>query len=229
MKNVVIISSYRYDMSHIDDNRAWGTSYELFCPEDNSIINLDEKTGFGENAFADNNFTIVNITPEITEAYKTAKAEARQRQAEYLFKKYSEEIDTYNKSFRPQEKGQIVEIMAGRRKGVIAKISWLGKGKKFGFDADSWYRKAYPRAAALIACLNHRPYSIPAGDFDLIRVWPVDGSKPFYINIDKAKVIEGFKPMSITLDECGNFNTSFLESFDRKWANGYSCVNNIAA
>lgn len=182
-------------------------------------MSIDERTGFGENALAD--FNVVNVTPEIIAAYNIEKENVRKAEAQRLFEKYSAEIDEYNKSLRPQEKGQIVEIMAGRRKGKVAKISWLGKGKKFGFDVDSWYRKAYPKAAALIACLNHRPYSIPAADFDLIRVWPVDGTEPFYINIDKVKVIEGFKPMSITLDACGNFNTSFLESFNRKWNNGY--------
>lgn len=219
MKNIAIISSYRYDISHIDDNRAWCTSYEVFCIDNNSIMTIDERTGFGEDALAD--FNVINVTPEIIAAYNTEKENVRKAEARRLFKKYSAEIDEYNKSLRPQEKGQIVEIMAGRRKGKIAKISWLGKGKKFGGDFGSWYSKAYPKAAALMGCIKHRPYSIPADNFDLIRVWPVDGSEPFYINIDKVKVIEGFKPMSITLDECGKFNTLFLEPFNKRWNNGY--------
>ena len=225
MKTIAIISSYRYDISHIDDNRAWCTFYEVFCPETNSIFSIDEQTGFGENALAQ--FNVINTTPEIIAAYNIEKENVRKAEAKILFEKYSAEIDAYNKSMRPQEKGQIVEIMAGRRKGKVAKISWLGKGKQFGANTKSWYAKAYPKAAALISCLNHRPYSIPAANCDLIRVWPVDGSAPFYINIDKAKVIEGFRPIEITLDDCGKFNTSFLESFTRKWNNGYD-YNTVA-
>lgn len=219
MTQVAIISSYRYDDTHIDDNRAWNTVYTVFYPETNTIATITESTGFGENIFE--GMTIVETTSEIKAAYEVALAEVRQKEAERLFDQYSKELAEYNKSLRPQKVGQIVEIMDGRRKGKICRISWIGKGKKFGFDADAWYRKAYPMAAAFIAYINHRPWSVPAADCDLIRVWPQDGTKPFYIGIDRAKVVEGFEPVEITVETAYKFNVNFNESFLRKWRMGY--------
>lgn len=117
--------------------------------------------------------------------------------------------------------------MAGRRKGKICKISWIGKSKTFGFNANSWFRKSYPAAAALLDCINHRPYSIPAKEYDLIRVWPVDGSEPFYISIDKAKVVEGFVPVELKFENVFNFNKDFKSTLSRKWRNGYDVKSYI--
>lgn len=38
---------------------------------------------------------------------------------------------------------------------------------------------------------------------------------------EKRKVVIISSPLKITLDECGQFNTSFLETFDKKWLGGY--------
>lgn len=226
LPTAVILSSYNWDDTLHDDNRAWYTEYSLYLPETKELTHYQEPTGFGVRMLREN-YNIIPMTDEIREQMMVVQEHNYEVRTKADFEKYSEEVEAYNASLRPQEKGQMVEIMAGRRKGKIARISWIGKGKSFGFDSSAWYRRAYPRAAMLLDCAAARPYSIPMKDADLIRVWPTDGTDPFYISIDKVKVVEGFKPISITYEDCYNFGRSFKDSLSRKLNNGYNCYSAI--
>ena len=153
---------------------------------------------------------VVPITDELRKMYYDIKAENEEREAQKLLAEYTKEVEDYNKTLRPQQKGQIVEITEGKHKGKKGRIVWLGINSFKPSNRYSRYNRASSwRAAAILGIIGSRPYSIPAKDCDLVLVRPIqygttweDGVEKVYIDIEKCHVIEGFNPLSVTIEDC---------------------------
>lgn len=199
--NAVVISEYAWDNTRVDDNRAWYTTYNLYVPSNKSFDTVTEASGFGERITDRYNF--IPCTDELLAEMKEVAFNEKMAAATSLYKKYTKELEEYNNTLRPQNKGQIVEILDGKHKGFVGRISWLGKNK-YNPTYTSKNNNFYASAFKMIT--DARPYCIPAKNEELILVRDIENPEvKVYIDINKCKVVEGFIPVTITLDECKNY------------------------
>lgn len=204
--NVVIIARSTFENPHTDDCRAWGYDYTLLFPDTNELGYECENTGYGDNlkdSHKDWNF--VEINDEYRKQYEQIVKENAIRSAERKLAEYQQELDEYNAKKLPQEKGQVVRVVTGKKHtGKVGKISWFGKSK---FNHSYTNKYSGWKAYAIDALVKSRPYHIPNKDLDLIRVVSVDGSfEPFYINPAQCEVIDGYKEVTIKLEDVLGFN-----------------------
>ena len=223
-KNAVIVSSYKYDHPYTDMACAWSTVYKIFEIDSQVIRDVDCVTGCGETLEkAEPELNIIEMTDEIRALYESALLKKREEVVKSQFERYQKELDEYNSKFLPQRKGQIVEILDGRTKGYVGKVTWFGKSK-FN-NAYSTGRKSV-RAAMLTAIVSQRPYEIPNADCDLIAIRPLEsemfpnGKSIIYINPVKAKVVEGYDIVKINEDRL-RYLIADSETFIQKWRNAY--------
>lgn len=202
MKKIAIVSTYKWDDPMTDMNCAWYTHYTYIDVETGEIGEKSACTGCGRDLTDELECEVVPMTDAIREMYRESvhrKAEAKAKADYELFEK---EVAEYNATLRVQQKGQIVEITAGKHKGKVGRVTWIGRSKynrSYGSRYSSW------RQAAVMGMVNDRPYTIPCKDEDLVLVRPLvawqDGREKVYVDIDKCKVVEGFVPLTIDMDK----------------------------
>lgn len=189
---------------------AWYTRYTYLDLDEKAIKSCSPCSGCGQSLKDKlGEYEEVPLTDELKALCRSIKHEEAERKAAKAFEEYSKEVEEYNNLYRPQEKGQIVTITEGKHKGKVGRIVWIGKNsfkRSYGSRYTSW------RQAAVLGIINSRPYTIPCKDLDLVLVRPVqygttweDGTEKVYIDIDRCRVTEGFKPIVLTLDDCRRF------------------------
>ena len=222
--NAVIISSYNYDHKYTDMACAWSTVYEVFEIESANIRSIDCVTGCGQTLDdAAPELNIISMTDEIKALYEAAVERRREERFNDQLKRFQEELDEYNGKLLPQKKGQIVEILAGRSKGYVGKVTWFGKNK---FNNSYSRNHLSINAQAIIAYCSQKPYSIPNSGYDLIAVRPIDtdkfpnGKEIIYIDPTNSRVIEGYE--IVTIDEA-RLRSMVIdnETFTMKWRGAY--------
>lgn len=227
VKQAVIISQYDYDHPFTDMNCCWSTVYTVFDITNRCVRSAEWNHASGKSEL-DTDFAgyqFVDITDEIKQMYYDVLEENRRIAAKVQYEKFCEELDEYNSKLLPQSIGQIVEIQDGRNKGLVGRITWFGKNK---FNNTWHHRYGSIKAAALMECVNYRPWSIPNADKDLILIRPLEGETwkngkdKLYIDPARCKVIEGFNPITITEEDAYNYGRTF-DDFHRKWNMGYNC------
>lgn len=210
--NVALIERSTWESSMTDDYRAWGYSYRLYFPDLDEIGNASTSDGYGhgwEECYP--NWTIVPTTDEHRKRYDEIREEQFLALCEENLPKYQKELEDYNALLRPQEKGQVVKVMTekGKHAGKIGKVSWFGNNQ---FKPKSRYTNW--RQAAVFGMIDARPYTIPAKGYDLIRIVPLDGEfEPFYYDPAKCKVVAGYKPISVTLDDVIRFERRMQDNW----------------
>lgn len=214
MKKAVIISSYVWDDPMTDMACAWYTVYTIMYLATSEVTKIKIGSGWGEKLDLEG-VEFVPVTEEIKAQYAAAvKAHVEKRAAE-IKAKYEAELEAYNASSRVQRVGQIVEVSEGKYKGIKGKVSWIGKSQ-FG---TTYKRKVGWRESFAAAIANARPYTIPFANENLVLVRPLDGTTfangkdKLYIDIDKVKVIEGFTPITLTLDDCKKYAENMRDAF----------------
>jgi hypothetical protein len=211
MKKIAVIMSYIYDDKMTSMACAYHTCYQYLNIDERKIETTSAyQQGSIQDALRGEEIEVVPMTDELRQLCYQIKREEAEAAAQRAYEKYSKEVEEYNKTFRPQEKGQIVEITAGKHKGKVGRITWIGKNS---FKREYKPRYGGWRAAAIMGIIDSRPYTIPAKDCDLVLVRPIqygttweDGTEKCYIDIAKCIVTNGFKPIELTLDSCRRYN-----------------------
>ena len=217
MKRVCIIKSYTWDDPMTSMECAWYTCYQYVDLDSHTISTARAYQGGSIEDALNKKVEVVPMTDEIrTLCYDIVK-ENNLKAAKADYERFSKEIEEYNKSLRPQKKGQLVQITSGKHKGKIGRITWLGKNT---FKRSYQPRYGGWRAAAVMAMIDSRPYTIPAKDCDLVLVRPTkygttweDGTEKCYIDISKCVVTEGFEPITLTLEDCKRFSKRSEENW----------------
>ena len=203
--NVVIISRSTWEDPLTDMENAWGYAYDLLFPDTNELGWVKEYHEGKTLEEKHPDWNIIKINDEYRKQYARIEQENAINAAKASLERYQEELNEYNSKRLPQEKGQIVKVISGRKHiGKVGKITWFGNSK---FD-HSYSSKCYSwRAYAVNEMCKARPYNIPNKEYDLIRVVALDGEfEPFYINPAQCKVIEGYKDVVVTLENVLRFN-----------------------
>ena len=198
--DAVIMHSYKYDHPYTDMACAWSTVYTVFEINSMNIRTIDCVSGCGEDLEKKApELNLVALTDEIKERYALAVEKRREEKFKEQIVRYQKELDDYNAKLLPQNKGQIVEVIEGRSKGVHGRITWLGKNK---FNSNPGHRGSIA-AQALIAYVSQRPYTIPNANCDLIGIKPVEGKtfpngkEIMFLDPSKLKVIEGYEVVTM--------------------------------
>lgn len=184
---------------------VWADSYDyedytFFNPTTNEV---EYKTGYYTSFSSNLDEGFPHATKEVLDKYYKWCVESRKKSMNSKFEYYKKVCEELNEAKNVQEKGQIVEIVgSGKHHGKVGKISWIGKNK---FNRS--YTRNSPRAEMWLAVakFHNNPFIYGKEDYDLVRVIPTDGSKPFYVALDACKVVEGFKPYECTTEWFKNF------------------------
>ena len=209
-----------------DMNCAWYTHYTYIDIDTKTIHNVNVCSGCGEGL---KDVEIVPMTDEIKAMYKDALAKMVDERAKKVYDNFIAECDKYNASKRVQTKGQVVEITEGKYKGIKGRVTWIG---------ESMYGKPHRtnmnwRAVAVMYAANARPFDIPNENANLVLVRPLvwgdtfaNGMDKVYVSIDKCKVVEGFTPITFSLDDCKSYIKN-TESIFEGLRSGYDYHSNV--
>lgn len=124
----------------------------------------------------------ISYLPFTEEVARRAAATYKEIQDKFLtdrFNKRLGEIRAYNDRCPFQKRGQTVEVISGRKKGLVGQVSWCGSSR-------------YPvRDYSFLDIVFYATHERPV---DLVLVRTEDGTKE-YVPTCKVKAISGFVPM----------------------------------
>lgn len=222
------ISSYTYDWPHTDMNCCFSTVHTYYNSDTNTIGIWDDKDADDkpQGEWYTGNLIPMDVAEKIIEVHReNYKKSCEQKKVRFI-----EEANAYNAARLPQKKGQIVVIQNGRYKGLIGRISWVGKNK-FKHDYGSpWFSV---EAKMILQIIDHSsPVPKPCQDFDLICIRPVDfegyewncKKDKIYIDPMRCKVLDGFEKFTVTDEMCA-YQVDFDSSLVKNWRMGYNSCN----
>lgn len=166
-----------YDRYFGDGN--FGIEDTLWDDTDGQFVEFVSFSGHEGGARYRSGISYLTFTRAVAERAAASYKELYDRSLVDQYEKSLSRIRAYNDRCPFQERGQVVEVVEGKKKGLVGTVSWCGPSRypvrDYSFQDIIWYAT----------------YQKPV-DLVLIRT---EGGTKEYVPTCKVKVIQGFRPL----------------------------------